>query len=270
MEYKKGDYVTRNSYNNDTLFKIIDIKDDKYILKGVNVRLVADSSESDLKIYEKKDDENEDGEKEDDSDGDYVLKVRDVAFKNNGEYFYIPGKILHFDGDKEYLDRCMKLYKQLNIPAYGVSLKETDFYKEIRKYLDMIKPDILVITGHDAHYRKRKNDIVGDMYMNSSNFIKTIIEARKFEKSHDKLIIISGACQSNYEELLKAGSNFASSPKRINIHSLDPALIAASISLSEKSKSIDLFNIIQITLNKEKGFGGMRTNGTMYIGYPRS
>ena len=32
MELKVGDYVTRNSYNNDTVFSIVDIKDDIVIL----------------------------------------------------------------------------------------------------------------------------------------------------------------------------------------------------------------------------------------------
>jgi spore coat assembly protein len=263
MDYKKGDYVTRNSYNNDTLFKIIDIKNGSYILKGVNVRLIADSPKEDLKLYEKQDE----NDKKDDEE--YIEKIKSITVINK-DYFYIPGKILHFDGDREYLDRCLRLYKKLNIVAHGVCLKETDFYKEIGKYLNIIKPDILVITGHDAYYRKGKNNRTVDTYKNSQNFIKAVLEARKYERSHDKLIIISGACQSNYEELLKAGANFASSPKRINIHSLDPALIACSVSLSEKNKDIDLLSIINLTLNKEKGFGGVKTSGTMYLGYPRS
>ena len=75
-------------------------------------------------------------------------------------------------------------------------------------------------------------------YQNSLNFIETVKEARKYEKSQDKLIIIAGACQSNYEELIKAGANFASSPKRINIHALDPAILATSLALSDRNKSM--------------------------------
>ena len=94
-------------------------------------------------------------------------------------------------------------------------------------------------------------------------------EARKYESSHEKLFIIAGACQSNYEELIKAGANFASSPKRINIHALDPAIIASSISLSERNKNIDLISIIEKTKYGTEGVGGIITNGTMYVGYPR-
>ena len=60
MEFKIGDLVTRNSYNNDMVFTIIDIKDDICYLKGINIRLYADSSMEDLQKY----DENEDIEEE--------------------------------------------------------------------------------------------------------------------------------------------------------------------------------------------------------------
>lgn len=146
-------------------------------------------------------------------------------------------------------------------------MKEGDVPNVIASKINEYKPDILVITGHDAYFKKKNNN--GDNYQNSSNFISAVREARKVEVSHDKLIIIAGACQSNYEELIKAGANFASSPKRINIHALDPAIIASSIALSERSKSIDLISIIEKTKYGTEGVGGIITNGTMYVGYPR-
>ncbi len=112
--------------------------------------------------------------------------------------------------------------------AYGVKLNERSIGPSITKYLEDLNPDIVVITGHDAYYRNK------DEYKNSDYFVDAVKMARKYEKSHDKLIIVAGACQSNYEEIIKAGANFASSPKRINIHALDPAIIASSISLSLK------------------------------------
>ena len=48
MVFKKGDYVTRSSHNNDILFKITSISNDIAELKGVNVRLCADSKLTDL------------------------------------------------------------------------------------------------------------------------------------------------------------------------------------------------------------------------------
>ena len=50
MQIKKGDYVTRNSYGNDTVFKVINISDNTYYLKGVEVRLYADANFEDLKL----------------------------------------------------------------------------------------------------------------------------------------------------------------------------------------------------------------------------
>ena len=48
MEFNIGDYVTRDSYNNDTIFKIVDIKKEVALLKGVDIRLYADSKIDDL------------------------------------------------------------------------------------------------------------------------------------------------------------------------------------------------------------------------------
>ena len=151
--------------------------------------------------------------------------------------------------------------------AYGVNLPEEEVSIEINKYLSQLNPDIVVVTGHDFYYKKSKNST--DNYKNSANFIKSVKAAREYEKSHDKLIIIAGACQSDYEELIRAGANFASSPKRVNLHALDPAIIATSVALSDKSKPIDLLSIIGKTKYKEEGIGGIITNGTMYMGYPR-
>ena len=52
MNLKVGDLVTRNSYNNDILFKVIDINDDIILLKGVDLRLYADSVIDDLRKEE--------------------------------------------------------------------------------------------------------------------------------------------------------------------------------------------------------------------------
>ncbi len=169
------------------------------------------------------------------------------------------------DGDDEYLERCMKFYNDLKIMAYGVKIQEQDIPYEVTNYLNKFKPNILVITGHDAMYN-RDNKV---SYKNSDNFIKAIEEARKYEDNQERLIIVAGACQSNYEELIKSGANFASSPKRVNIHALDPAIIASSVALSDRSTPIDLLDIIERTKYKEEGVGGIITNGTMYKGYPR-
>ncbi len=259
MDIKVGDYVTRISHDNDMVFKVISIEDDICYLKGANVRLYADSDISDLIKTEFKPSDDE----------ELVDRIKDTTKLDRDDYFYLPGKILHVDGDQEYLERCLKYYDEVNLMAKGICEDEEDFSNNIRNYLEQYNPNILVITGHDAYYKKKGsiNDI--NSYKNSINFVNAVREARKFEKSHDKLIIIAGACQSDYEELIKAGANFASSPKRINIHALDPAIIASRMSLSDINSDIDLKSIISSTKYGKEGIGGIITKGTMYKGYPR-
>ena len=60
MKIKVGDLVGRKSYNCDIIFKVYNIEnneegDNIALLRGVNVRLLADSPESDL-IHVSKDD----------------------------------------------------------------------------------------------------------------------------------------------------------------------------------------------------------------------
>ena len=250
-----GDIVSRNKYNNDTLFRVIKIENNICFLCGVEVRLCADSDISDLKK-------------------ENMLKIEDderileeLNFDKRDDYFYIPGKILHIDGDKEYLKRCLQFYKSANLEAIGVYEREDILYQNLPKYLKDIKPDILIITGHDAYYKKKGMD--QRAYKNSDNFAKAIKVARNYEKSYDKLKIIAGACQSNYEKLIKAGANFASSPKRVNIHALDPAIIAISIAKTENTKELDIIELLNKTKCGKDGIGGIKTNGSMYVGYPK-
>ena len=262
MNLKIGDIVTRKSYHNDILFKIMDISENVAILKGIEVRLYADSDLTDLVKEETAPNTSK-------SDREIINENLKSINLDRSEYFYLPGKILHIDGDEDYLERCINFYRDLNVKAYGITLKESEIYKYLDKYLNEYNPDILVITGHDAYYRKRDDISNINNYQNSKNFIQAVKVARKYEKDQNKLIIISGACQSNYEELIKAGANFASSPKRINIHALDPAIIASSVALSVRNKSIDLIPLIEKTKYGADGMGGIITDGTMYVGYPR-
>lgn len=258
--FKIGDVVTRNSYNNDIIFTIIDIKDDIAYLKGIDVRLYADSSLDDLEKALANSDNNK--------DRNDALKIKDMLNLDRSEYFYLPGKILHIDGDKDYLKRCIDFYKDMHLEAYGVNLDEERFERDITSCLKEYKPDILVITGHDS-FKKNKDKNNLSSYQNSNNFVKATVKAREYERNQDKLIIIAGACQSFYEDLIKAGANFASSPKRINIHALDPAIIASAVALSPKNKEIDLISLLDKTHYGSDGIGGIITNGVMYVGYPR-
>lgn len=256
-----GDLVTRNSYDNDLVFTIIDIEGDIYYLKGINVRLYADSPLEDLN----KCDEEVDIEEE----KQFQERIKDNRVIDRDEYFYLPGKVLHIDGDKDYLSKCLKYYEEINIAALGINEKEEVIPNKIINFLEEYKPNILVITGHDAYYKRKGNLNNLSAYKNSCYFVDAIKAARQYEGSHEKLVIIAGACQSNYEELIRAGANFASSPKRVNIHALDPAIVATKMSLSDINKDIDLKNIIENTKYGSSGIGGIITRGTMYMGYPR-
>ena len=258
MIFNVGDLVSRKSYKDDIVFKIINIDNDKAYLKGVEVRLLADAPLNDLNITQVL--------KEDDTD---TININEFKSERNDEYFYLPGKILHIDGDGEYLDRCLKFYKSKNIYAIGKKIKEDNISIQLPALLKEYKPDILVITGHDAFNKKKGDPTDLKNYKNSIHFVKAVKVARKFEKSHEKLVIIAGACQSDYEELIKAGSNYASSPKRINIHALDPAIIAITLATTERSKEVNLIEMLNKTKYGKDGIGGLICNGLMYVGYPR-
>lgn len=258
MEIQKGDYVTRKSYNNDTVFKVLNVKDNICYLKGVDVRLYADSTMDDLiKVIKEQDRE------------DFTERVKDCLLLDRDEYFYLPGKIVHFDGDSEYLSRCLEFYQKTGVQAIGKNIKEEDLPKCINQYLKELKPDIVIITGHDAYYKKKGDPHNPNNYQNSLNFIKSVQAARNYESSHEKLVIIAGACQSNYEELIKAGANYASSPRRVNIHALDPAIIAVAVALTKRNEEIDLIELLERTKYGREGMGGIMGNGVMYVGYPR-
>lgn len=247
--FQVGNLVTRKSYKNDVVFKIYKIDGDIAYLKGINVRLCADSKIDDLVLVDNVDR---------DDDHFFYDKIRSIRNFERSDYFYIPGKILHVDGDKEYLNRCLAFYKDANVLAYGVYSRESEMSSNIEKYLKDINPDIVVITGHDSKIKE-----------NSRYFCDTVKVCRKYQRDYDKLIIIAGACQSDYERLIKAGANFASSPKKVNIHALDPAIIALSLSLSDKNKNVDLLELLEKTSNGKDGIGGVNTRGVMTTGYPR-
>lgn len=251
--FKVGQCVTRKSYNNDVVFMITDIRGNICYLQGVSLRLFADSPFDDLVKC--------------DGDNDDVFNPDIDSYRSldRDEFFYLPGKILHLDGSREYLSKCLNFYKKNKLKAFGKYIPEANFANEVEGLLETYKPDILVLTGHDAYSRKNGED----KYKNTGYFSNAVRSARKFEKSHEKLYIVAGACQSDYEDLIRAGANFASSPKRVNIHALDPAIVAACLAFSNSNKDIDLIKILEKTKYGSDGMGGIITKGTMYVGYPR-
>ena len=244
---KIGDYVVRKKYNRDILFEIFDIQDNIYYLRGVELRLIADSNREDLELSEIQPYQN-----------DHFSIERQPMLR---------GKVLHLDGDEKYLRMCQKKYQELRIRADCYYMKEYEMKDREFELLEKHKPQILVITGHDA-LRKNKDKTDIDNYQHSRDFMETIQNARQYEDDKDALIIIAGACQSYYEMLLASGANFASSPKRINIHALDPVYIASLIANESVRNYVDVEEIINHTSHKQNGIGGIDTKGVARKIYP--
>lgn len=114
MEVNVGSIVTRISHDNDIVFVILRIEDDIAYLKGLEVRLYADSPVNDLVLTDKRE--------------EYEPEI-EIAEMNRDEYFYMPGKILHIDGDEDYLNKSLNYYKKAGVYAVGKKLKKKMFLK---------------------------------------------------------------------------------------------------------------------------------------------
>ena len=218
-----GDIVVRKSYDKDIRFKVIDIKEEGgepiYILKGISIRIIADSKEDDLEPV----DDSYIGEKE------KILNSRvSKAIKNaislrgdmlrksskspkqtpsNELMFGRPGKILHIDGDSEYMETCLKVYKQLSLDAVGRAVSEKNQPDVVVDMVKEVKPDIVVLTGHDSVLKNPDDYLNVDCYRNSKYYIEAVKALRNYNSSYDELVIFAGACQSCYESMLDAGAN---------------------------------------------------------------
>lgn len=277
-----GDVVARKSYNLDILFKIINMNKDIVDLAGLTVRIVADAPISDL-VHITETDLKDRMRKIEDSrrvrmNRCYVninkkFNIRDTTIENPNVYtkdkiFKKPGVILHIDGDAEYTEKCRENYKKMGLTAYVYNISEEEQYKQVYSLLQKIRPNILILTGHDSFLRKR-NDIYNiNNYKNSKYFVQGVLEARRYEHNLDNLVIFAGACQSYYEALISAGANFASAPKRVLIDMLDPLIVAESIAYTPVDKFIPLASIISNTREGIDGIGGVQTRGQYREGMP--
>ncbi|NFN87472.1 sporulation peptidase YabG [Clostridium sporogenes] len=294
-----GDTVVRKSYKKDITFKIIDIRQEEgkeiYTLKGVNVRIIADSPYEDLEevsvatmtkkeeVFTSKVNESikkilDDRKFRGDDKGKRLNKKNKIEkmyrtsknIKTKELYFGRPGKILHVDGDSEYLDTCLKVYKQLQLDVVGETVLEREQPDKILSLVKLYKPDIVVITGHDAVLKETENYTDINNYRNSKYFVKTVGVLRDYERSYDDLIIFAGACQSCYEAILDAGANYASSPGRVLIHCLDPVFLCEKIAYTNISNIVAIEDALENTITGIKGIGGLQTRGKYREGFPKS
>jgi spore coat assembly protein len=280
-----GDIVVRKSYGKDITFKIIDIKENEdgvvYVLKGINIRIIADASIDDL---EHVNDEFQ-GEKDKILNARVNQAIKKAITSREGAYritkspkiiqekelmFGRPGKVLHIDGDSVYMENCLKVYKQLNLEAVGKAIVEKEQPIQVVELVKEIKPDIVVLTGHDGVLKNSKDYLDLNNYRNSKYYIESVKALRNFNTSYDELVIFAGACQSCYESILDAGANFASSPSRVLIHCLDPVFVCEKIAYTRIDKVVSITDVIENTITGIKGIGGLQTRGKYREGYPKS
>lgn len=246
--------VGRVSYNKDIIFEIIKIENNNALLKGVFVRLIADAPLSDLVLI---------SDKEINKRFEFEQENYNMFIENaQNKLRHITGKILHVDSDNEYLKKCLRVYKDLNLYAYGVCLDEEDFAKEIMGLVEFTRPDIIVLTGHDAYNKKGLYDLKN--YLNSNFFCQTILEIRKVY-TKDEMFIFAGACQSNFEALIASGANFASSPNRENIDAYDPAIVAVKASTTHITNFIDIEHVFSHTNTNHNSISGIESYGKMRL-----
>ena len=276
--WSQGDLVTRKSYDGDVIFKIEELERRGVILKGVEFRLLADAAYGDLTRVDDPETHRATEEvrfkiKESArllSFHRQLQKEKQAPMPINSPYFELPGKVLHLDGDAAYLRKSMQVYGELGIPAEGHFVHESLMADAVYRLLPIVKPDILVITGHDGLLKNRltNKEFIGS-YKNSMNFVSAVKTARQYERNRDALAIIAGACQSHFEALLQAGANFASSPARILIHALDPVYIAAKMAFTSIKDTINIYDVIRHTVSGLDGLGGLETRGSHRVGLPK-
>lgn len=283
---QKGDIVARRSYQGDVFFKVMEVlfEGDRAValLKGLDVRLLADAPLSDLRKVEP-------GELREYKEK--LLKRNAECFRriserqslvraqvlkgaaaNGGEenFFELPGKVLHLDGDPDYLDFCLSAYKQLGVTAAGKEVPEEEQPKLVAELIREHSPDILILTGHDALVKGARDYNDPHSYRNSRYFIEAVRNARRVIPSRDELVIFAGACQSNFEAIIAAGANYASAPKRVLIHCLDPVFIAEEVAFTPISKLVSLPELVANTITGKDGIGGIETRGKFRLGFPKA
>lgn len=278
---RAGDIVVRKSHGKDILFRVISIDHETgvAILKGIDWRLLADAPISDLEVVE--DEEIERMRmpffrRENEllrliSDRRRLEQSERNSDKEEKSFLQHPGRVLHLDGDSNYLQICLKQYEKLSIPAVGLRMDEKQMPQKVVALLEQYQPDILVVTGHDS-FRSGSSGDKHDVknYRHSAYFIEAVKNVRStYERHRDNLIVFAGACQSFYEGIMNSGANFASSPGRVNIHALDPVYVVEKIAFTSIRETIPLMDAITNTTKGNSGIGGLESRGTFRLGMPK-
>lgn len=156
MNIRKGDIVARKSYGKDIYFFVdrlikINMNTSLAILKGLNIRIIADSLIDDLEKVSKKEAIN------------YIKSTKmnienktNINEKQTRKKIY-TGKILHLDGDRKYSEKSAKYYNKMGLNAMVKNIAENKQARVVVPLLRKYNPDILIITGHDAMLRHGTN-----------------------------------------------------------------------------------------------------------------
>lgn len=287
-DLKIGDIVARKSYGGDIYFKVTDMKevDGKKIilLKGLSYRIEADAPEDDLLVIDDKNvtdytsrmssminkkcrDIQVAGYAARHRGGQKNLRYRSTP-TDNARKFSRSGKILHIDGDNDYLETCLNQYRKFGLDVTGEFVPESEQPFKVYELLQKYRPDILVLTGHDGVLKGDSNYSNIENYRNSRYYIEAVKEARRYEPDFDSLIIFAGACQSMYNAIIKAGANYASSPYRVLIHALDPVFVCQKVALVGIDRILEPSDVIKNTITGLEGIGGIETRGKYRNGFP--
>ena len=197
MRIRKGDIVGRRSYGKDIFFivdKILNTRMNKQfaILKGLNIRIMADSPIEDLEIISRQEVIN--SIKLADLDLENRIRKNKQRNKINEKLIrqrIYTGKILHLDGDKKYSEKSARYYNKMGLNAIVKNIAENRQSKVVVPLLNKYNPDILIITGHDAMLKNGSNYNNIYNYRNSRHFMNTVKEARNWGKNSDKLVIFA-------------------------------------------------------------------------------
>ncbi|QMV42219.1 sporulation peptidase YabG [Cohnella cholangitidis] len=277
---KQGDLVVRKSYGGDVLFRVAAFAANQAVLRGMDYRLLADAPINDLYTVRNPDElggtrqarvhANESLRRMNEERNRQAARVGYTTALDDRRqpFFEMPGRVLHLDGDANYLRKSMQVYNQLKVPAEGVHCHESQMPQVLMRLLPQFHPDIVVITGHDGVLKQREDLEQLSSYKNSLNFVQAVNVARDYERNRDSLVVVAGACQSHFEALLQAGANFASSPGRIMIHALDPVYVAVRASFTPFRDTINITDVIAHTISGRQGVGGIETMGRYRIGVP--
>ena len=158
---KKGDIVGRLSYGKDIIFvveRIIKTKNGQEfaILKGLTIRIQADSLVEDLELVETQKIEKHvrDLEEKVAKRIERKQKLLKQNYLFREKVIVYTGKILHLDGDKRYSEKSRRIYKKLGLNAIVKNIPERRQPLNVGALIQRYRPDILVMTGHDGMIRK--------------------------------------------------------------------------------------------------------------------